>query len=247
MVYGAALEKRSPRKRSVGSNPTLSATSTMRRTLKTILGMTMALLATVSLAACGGAEETGPAGMTLADASEVLNVIDTLPPRFSRLDPELQGYTRDELGLPPDASVVETFQSESPFQRVFCFLRIMDDEGARRQVGLTLFDEADIRTVMSYYIAAVADQIGDSEVGTQIDISYPRVAAGAALAEGEVTSDEFTLRFEMLRFRSQDSRVFVYVNSFYIGDEPAPAVNIAREIERRITDFGSQQTLPGEW
>ncbi|MEE8352894.1 MAG: hypothetical protein V3S10_00410 [Dehalococcoidales bacterium] len=219
----------------------------MKRDLKTIPGMTMALLTTASLVACGAAaEETGPAGITLADASEVLNVIDALPPRFSRVDPDLQGYSREDLGVPPDASVVETFQAESPFQRVFCFLRIMDDEGARRQVGLTLFDEANIRSVMSYYLAAVADDI-DAGIGTQIDISYPRIAAGAALAEGEVTTDEFTLRVEMLRFRSQDSRVFVYVNSFYVGDDPEPAVNIAREVERRITDFGSQQTLPGEW
>ncbi len=219
----------------------------MKRTLNTVLGMTMALLATASLAACGGAEETGPAGMTLADASEVLNVIDALPPRFSRLDAELWGYTREDLGVPPDASVIEVFESQQPIQLVFCFLRIMDDEDARRQVGLTLFDEADIRTVMSYYLTAVADDIGGSASDTQIDISYPRIGAGAALAEGEVTGNEFTLRFKMLRFRSQDSRVFVYVNSLHIGDEAEPPVNIAREIERRITDFGSQQTLPGEW
>ncbi len=217
------------------------------KALKMTLGTTMPLLATAALAACGIFEEAGPTGITLADASEVLNVIDALPPRFSRLDPELPDYSAEELGVPPDASVVETFQSAQPFQRVFSFLRIADDEGLRRQIGMTLFDENNMRSVMSYYMAAVADDVGETKPGEQITISYPEIAAGGALTEGELTTDEFTLHFELLRFRSRDSRVFVYVNSFYIGDDPEPAVNIAREIERRITDFGSQQTLPGEW
>ena len=218
----------------------------MKKVLRIALGTTIAPLAAVALTACGMFEEAGPTGITLADAGEVLNVIDALPPRFSRLDPDLPDYSAEDLGVPSDASVVETFQSAQPFQRVFSFLRVADDDNRRRQIGMTLFDEDNMRNVMSYYMEAVADQVGATELGEQITFSYPEVAAGGALAEAELTTDEFILHFELLRFRSQDSRVFVYVNSFYIGDDHEPTVSIAREIEQRIADFDSRQTESGD-
>ncbi len=201
----------------------------------------MALLATALLAACGmfGAEAKPPR-LTLEDAPVILDVSDTLLLSFSRLEPELAGYTKEDLGLFGDASEIETFQSQQPFQRVFLFLRIIDNEAALRQTVLTLLDEADARTVMSTFLREAANNIGGSEIDLEIRVSYPDVAAGAILAEGEISTDNFTLQFDMLRFRSRDGRVFVYVNSIYSLPGQASVVTLGREIEQRIEDFGNE-------
>ena len=203
----------------------------------------MALLMTASLTACGSTANVTypePVTITLEDAGEVLNVLEALPPVFSRIDPDLSRYTREYLELPPDASVVESFQADGPFQLILCFLRVVDDEMRRQRLGVMLFDEADTRNIMSVYLQMMASEISDSKIGDEVSISYPDVAAGASLVDGEIGIGEFKLQVRLLRFRSRDTGVFVYVMSFHEDEGHESVVNVAVEIERRIVDFGSQ-------
>ena len=59
----------------------------------------------------------------------------------------------------------------------------------------------------------------------------------AALAEGESQTQDGTLRSNILSIRSEGKRVFGFVHSWYLSEQPESLVKLGREIEKRITAF----------
>ncbi|HEX76544.1 MAG TPA: hypothetical protein G4O12_08225 [Dehalococcoidia bacterium] len=178
--------------------------------------------------------------MTLKDAPTVLDLSSALPSSFVKLD-EWQAYalgvTKENLGLGDDASKPQVFQSGSPFQYVYCFLRIIEDAMEQRAAAETLFDENTIRGMIATILDFVALAQGLDLPEPRIVITYPAIGVGATLAEVEIEMEDGTLRFDMLSFRSKDKRVFGFVHSWYPLNEQESVLRLGREIEKRITAF----------
>jgi hypothetical protein len=212
----------------------------MKTTSLTILA-TLLLLA--ALPACQSPEETEPdveaPRITLADAPEILNLSSLLPPGFAQEDPELRGPSKEDLGLGADASEVQVYRADSPFQTVYCFLRIIEDQEERRRTDLAIYDEDGTRRLMNTYLDAVAaSSRGGVFIEPDIHISYPEVGTGAVLAQGGISFDDTAVTFDMLLFRSTASRVYVSVHSWYVSPPRVSVTEIARKIEQRIEGFG---------
>jgi hypothetical protein len=185
--------------------------------------------------ACGGPGATAPVGMTLADAPETLDLEVFLPPRFETRDPEAHRLSRKEVGLGEDASEVAVFLSRQPYQLLYWFLRVVEDEEEQRESSLTLGDADAFRETMAEYLAAAAEGQGVVGSAPEVRVSFPDIAGGATLGEGIVELDDSALLFDMLWFRSNDRRVFVYTYSWHLAEGNMPLLPIAEEIESRIS------------
>jgi hypothetical protein len=205
--------------------------------------MTLALIVLASavvVTGCVTPEEPKPAGMTLEDAPAVLDLSSVLPAGFVKLDEWqalAQGVTRENLGLGPDASDLQIFRSDSPFQLVYGFLRIVEDASGQSAAARSLFDEDSIRVMVATFFDFVAAEQGFDLPEPQVTVSYPAIGIGAALAEGEIDIQDGTLTFDMLSFRSADERVFGFVHSWHLPGEQESVLSLGHEIERRITAF----------
>ena len=188
--------------------------------------------------ACGGPGAQAPperAGITLADAAEALDLEAFLPPRFETRDPVAHRLSRKEVGLGEDASEVAVFLSRQPYQLLYWFLRVVEDEEEQREASLTLGDADAFRETMAGYLVAAAE--GQGVVGSvpEVQVSFPDIASGAMLGEGMVELDDSALLFDMLWIRSRDRRVFVYTYSWHLADGQMPLPPVAEEIESRVS------------
>jgi hypothetical protein len=205
--------------------------------------MTLALIVLVSvvvMTGCVTPEDQKPTGMTLEDAPAVLDLSAVLPSGFVKLDEWqalAQGVTKENLGLGADASEPQVFASGSPFQLVYCFLRIIENATEQSAAAGTLFDESTVRGMTTTFLDFVAAEQGLDLPEPRIAVTYPAIGVGAALAEGEIEILDDTLRFDMLSFRSKDKRVFGFVHSWYLPGEQQSVLRLGREIEKRITAF----------
>ena len=204
--------------------------------------MALALVIVVSTVVTGCSALTGqkPAGMTLEDAPEVLDLSSVLPSDFVKLDDWqalTQGVTKENLGLGVDASEPYAFRVDSPFQLVYCFLRIIEDAAEQDATARRLLNEDVVRDTALTFVDFVTTGLRLELPESRIVVSFPAVGVGAALAEGEIEFEDGTLRFDMLSFRSDDNRVFGFVHSWSLSDERVSAVGLGGEIERRITAF----------
>ena len=198
------------------------------------------LVSVVMVTGCTALTVQKPTGMTLEDAPAVLDLSSVLPSGFVMLDEWqtlAQGLTRENLGLGIDASEPHAFASESPFQLVYCFLRIIEDATEQSETARILFDENAVRDMITTFLDFVAAEQGFDLPEPRIVVSYPAIGVGAALAEGAIETQDGTLRFDMLSFRSEDKRVFGFVHSWYLSDEQESVIKLGREIEKRITAF----------
>ena len=202
------------------------------------------LVSVIVVAGCTGPTVQQPTGMALEDAPAVLDLSSVLPSGFLELDewnPLAQGLTKENLGLGVDASEPRAFWSESPFQLVYCFLRIIEDTTEQSATARRLFDENTVRGMVTTFLDFVAGEQGFNLPEPRIVVSYPSIGVGAALAEGGIETDDGTLSFNILSFRSADKRVFGFVHSWFLTDEPESVVRLGREIEKRITEIGNAQ------
>ena len=206
----------------------------------TVILALIILVSVVAVTSCKALTDEKPTGMTLKDAPTVLDLSSVLPSSFVKLD-EWQAYalgvTKENLGLGDDASKPQVFQSGSPYQYIYCFLRIIEDAMEQRAAAETLFDENTVRGMITTFLDFVAAAYGLDLPEPQIVITYPAIGVGAALAEVEVEMEGGTLRFDMLSFRSKDKRVFGFVHSWYPLNEQESVLRLGREIEKRITAF----------
>lgn len=209
------------------------------KTITLALALTV-LVSVVAMTGCSALTGQKPTGMTLEDAPAVLDLSSVLPSGFVKLDewnPLAQGLTKENLGLGFDASEPHAFWSDDPFQLVYCFLRIIEGPTEQGATARGLFDENAVRGMVTTFLDFVAGEQGFELPEPRIVVSYPAIGVGAALAEGEIETDDGTLRFDMLSFRSADKRVFGFVHSWYLPGEQESVVKLGREIEKRITAF----------
>ena len=207
---------------------------------KTVISALVILVSVVAVTSCKALTDEEPTGMTLEDARTVLDLSSVLPSGFVKLD-EWQAYAlgvnKENLGLGDDASKPQVFQCGSPFQVVYCFLRIIEDEMEQRAAAETLFDESTIHGMIATILDFVALTEGLDLPEPRIVITNPAIGAGATLAEVEMEMEGGTLRFDMLSFRSEDKRVFGFVHSFYPLNGRESVLRLGGEIEQRITAF----------
>ena len=198
------------------------------------------LVSVVMMTGCAALTSQEPTGMTLEDAPEVLDLSSVLPSGFVELDewhPFARVLTKGNLGLGADASEPQAFWSESPFQLVYCFLRIIEDVTEQHSEARRLTDENAIRGMVTTFLDFVAAEQDLGLPEPRIVVTYPAIGVGAALAEGEIETEDGTLRFDMLSFRSEDGRVFGFVHSWYLPTELESVLRLGREVEKRITEF----------
>ena len=208
--------------------------------------MTLALLMLASVmvvTSCTAPTGQKTTGMTLEDAPAVLDLSSVLPSGFVKLDDwQFLDQLKQALGLEAklgaDASEPQVFQSESPFQIVYCFLRIVEDATEQEVWASMWFDERLVRNQIKTFLNAIASGQGLGFVQPLITVSNPAIGIGAVLAWGEIEIQDNVVRLDMLCFRSEDKRVFGFVHSWYSSGEQESVLALGREIERRITDFG---------
>jgi hypothetical protein len=78
----------------------------------------------------------------------------------------------------------------------------------------------------------------------KIEVTFPAIAASTVLGQSRVALDEYDLHFDMLWFRSECPRAFVYLYSWYnaVEEESGPSpdtvslIPIALEVESRIME-----------
>jgi hypothetical protein len=200
------------------------------------------VLAAATAAACAPPEEVipQPARVTKADAPEILDLVEALPFGFREADAASRGVSREALGLGPDATSVWAYQSSQPYQFLYSYIRIIESEIDQRRASLELNDEETIRLAVRSFFQGAVDRNDEVEfTEPEIQVSYPKIANGGVLAEGQMEMDDYTLRMATLGFRSSDPRAFVYVQSWYVSTiPPQPVLAMGEEIESRIKDFG---------
>jgi len=216
----------------------------MKRRLPRAAALVLAMLVSVVLmAGCAGLTSEEPTGMTLEDAAEVLDLSSVLPPGFAKLD-EWQalsmGVTKESLGLGADASDLQIFASDSPPQFVYCFIRIIENWTAQRNAATELLDDSGVRrvteTLLDFWLAqAGTDRSELPEL--EIVVSHPGIGVEAALAEGGAETQDGAGGFELLSFRSEDKRVFVFVHSWHMSEGHVSVVSLGGEIEDRVMAF----------
>ena len=212
----------------------------MKDTSGSIALVLILLVPVMLVTACAGLTARKPAGMTLEDAPTVLDLSTVLSSDFVALDEWqalAQGLTRENLGLGTDASEIYAFWSDNPFQLIYCFVRIIEDAAEQSATARDLFNETITRNIAIDFMDFVASQQGFRLPEPAVEVSYPSVGVGAALAAGEITFDDGTLRFNMLSFRSEDKRVFGFVHSWHLSDVQESVIGLGREIEKRIMSF----------
>ena len=71
--------------------------------------------------------------ITLDDSPTVLDLLPLLPTSFERLDAASEGMSNSDMGLGSDFSEVEVILNEDPYQLIFAYLAILeeDDEVSR--------------------------------------------------------------------------------------------------------------------
>jgi len=176
-----------------------------------------------------------PKKITLADAPIVLDLSPLLPASFEHIDATSEGLSNKDMGLGPDASEVELFLSEEPYQMIYCFLMISERRTDQASFDAIMKDEDQIESIIIENLKAGAVEEGFELDVPEIQITYPNIADLATLGEGYFSTFGMSMGFDMLWFRS--NKVYVFTYSVYLSTEKQSLVPIAKEIECRIATF----------
>lgn len=189
---------------------------------------------------CAGLQEKS---ITLDDAPDILNLSGYLPNRFAHVEAWRFQLSKEDVGLELDASEVEVFLSQEPYQMLYFFIRVIESIEEQDRALDALYDSRGVETTMKPYIEESARRQGAESVLPKIEVTYPAIAASAVLGQSRIALDEYDLHFDMLWFRSECPRAFVYLYSWYTAEEelgPPPdtvsLIPIAHEVEFRIVE-----------
>lgn len=180
-------------------------------------------------------EVASPKKITLDDAPDILNITLLLPVRFEHLDAASEGMSNEDMGLGPDASEVQLFFSEDPFQMVYCFMAIEESKIEQAAFDRGMEDEYQIKAMIENALKEGAAEEGFEVTLPIIDITYPDIGDSALLGEGYMESYGFQFGFDTLWFRS--NTVFVFLYSTYMSSGKEPLLPIAQEIEKRLNNY----------
>ena len=176
-----------------------------------------------------------PKKITLSDAPIVLDLSPLLQAGFEHIDAASEGLSNKDMGLGPDASEVEVFLLEDPYQLIYCFLTIIESRIERASFDAIIKDEQQMESMIIENLKAGAlEECFELEV-PEIQVTYPDIADSAVLGEGFMTSLGMNMGFDTLWFRS--NKVYVFIYSWYLTVEPQRLIPIAREIEHRLGMF----------
>ena len=216
----------------------------MKIVVKIAIFMLAVVIMVMPAVACG--EPTAPSEpaeptptlkkITLADAPMVLDLSPLLPASFEHLDAASEGFSNEDMGLGPEASEVELFLSEEPYQMIYGFLMVIEESQVERAASNAIFrDEQQIKSIVAEGLKAGAAEEGLEIGASEIQVTYPSIADIAVLGEGSFSSYGINVGFDILWFR--ENNVYVFTYSVYLSPEKQPLVSIAREIEHRIGMF----------
>ncbi len=206
----------------------------MKRLILTVIVSSLILLVACAPAVtdeeeAGIPEVAAPKKITLDDAPDILNLTLLLPARFEHLDAASEGMSNEDMELGPDASEVQLFFSEDPFQMVYCFMGIEESKIEQASFDRGIEDEYQIKAMLENALKEGAAEEGFEVKVPIIEITYPDIGDSALLGEGYMESYGFQYGFDTLWFRS--NTVFVFFYSMYMSSDKEPLLPIAQEIE----------------
>jgi len=210
------------------------------RRLLPVLLMALSLLVTKG-SGCAGTQEKS---ITLDDAPDILDLSDYLPDRFAHVEAWRLQLSKENVGLGPDASEVEVFLSQEPYQLLYFFIRVVESVEEQDRAMDAIYDSQGVETTMKPYIEQAARRQDVESVSPRIEVFYPAIAGGAVLGQGRADLGEYDLHFDMLWFRSESPRAFVYLYSWYTAAEEelgppldtVSLISVAREVGLRIEE-----------
>ena len=196
------------------------------------------LIMVVPAIACG--ETAAPSTsakpkITLADAPTVLDMSWELSASFERLDAASEGMSNKDMGLGRDASEVELFLSEEPFQMVFAYFTIIDSQVERAGSDAIMRDEEQIRSLVLEGLRMGAAEEEIELADAEVEVSYPKVGDLAVLGLGTVSAYGVDVGYDILMFKN--NKVYVFIMSVYLPGESVSLATLAIGIEQRIGMF----------
>ena len=192
----------------------------------------------VCLAACTPASSPStPAAekITLEDAPAILSISFLLPSRFEQIDAATEGMSNEDIGLGSDCSEVQLYVSENPFQMIYGFIAITESSIERAMFDSMIEDESQMEAMIADSILAGVESEGLEATVPNIDITHPDVGDSALGGEGDIESYGLYFGFDCLFFRS--GKVYTLLYSLSMSSDKVPLVPIAKEIEKRISEF----------
>ena len=172
--------------------------------------------------------------LTLADSSEVLDLLPWLPPSFERIDAAAEGFSNSQLGLGPSFSEVEAFLLADPFQLIYCSYTIVDSVVQRAIEDADIKNEERVRNYIDSGIkAGLEPRIDYGPVYTRI--TYPNIGELAVLGEGTIRAGEVTVGYDTLIFK--ENKVYVVLWSFYYSPKSAELPFLAKSIIEKINKY----------
>ena len=173
--------------------------------------------------------------ITLADAEYILNLLPLLPTTFDKVDAASEGMSNADLELGDDVSEVELFISDEPFQMIYGLLYIGESRIERASFDAIMNDETMISDLIIENVKAGALEEGFELGEVDINITYPTLGDSAFLGEGFMSTVGLSAGFDALWFRS--NKVYVILYSVYYTPEKQTLLPIAKELERRISQY----------
>jgi len=186
--------------------------------------------------ACSSQEKTTtPTGISLSDASQVLDITGALPPNFERLDAAKEGYSHKDLGLSNTASEVELFASGEPYGIIYTYFAIYEKRTQQIEMDALLKDDEQAKYFTEENMKVLARKEGLEIGAPNIEVSHPSIGDLAVLIEGSITSLGTKYNFDSLTFKVDQLYVFIY--SIYFGSDRLSLIPIAHEIEQNVLSF----------
>jgi len=174
-------------------------------------------------------------GISLKDASAVLDVSRVLPSNFEHLDANKEGYSHEDLGLSKQASEVELFSSGEPFQIIYSYFAIYEKRTQQNDIDVLMKDDQQAQYFYQESIKELASKEGLDVTVSDVKVTHPEIGDLALLTEGSTTTHGTISCFDSLTFKLNNVYVFVY--SIYYSSDRLSLIPIAQEIEQHITNF----------
>jgi len=206
----------------------------MKKTLVVIL-----LSSVFLFVACSSTSSPSPTStakkITLADAPDILNLTDILPGSFEQIDAGSEGMSNKDMGLGSDASEVQLFLSEDPFQMIYCFLGISQSRIEQAGFDTMVKDEEQMKSLIIDNLQAGAIEEGIDMGVPEVELTYPNIGDSAVLGVGSLSMWDVHLGFDVSCFRS--NTVYVYIYSIYWSEDNMPLTPIAETIQNRLNSY----------
>jgi len=205
----------------------------MKAGIKAGMSVLIVLSMVASMSACKESNTFSPGKkITLADSPTVLDMSPELPEDALHLNAASQGLSNRDMGLGSDFSEVELFVCEDPYQMVFAYMCILENQVERSATDAVIRDEEQIESMILVNLQAGAAEEGVYLSDVNVEISYPNIGDLAVYGSGTVSMYGFNMGYDVLMFNV--NKVYVFVASVYLSETSASLITVAEGIEQRI-------------